>query len=374
MLHLTALLCVLLLTPPPVPGGAPFKPPLAPRNPPGTRPGTPPLGPAGKQPPATPTTPSQPAAPKTPAPAKTADTQPSQPSQPAEEAKSPVATVAETDLVLLDTKLLVPKLDAMHDVQPLSGVIGRCPASVTTAVPALPDQSGVLSWQADPDQVKLMARNAAGQSSVLCVLRWKGASLEWSWSRCSQSSFTQAVADAERMLRWMTIQITLEGGKHKLGTAAAQRVVRTLPGYGESAIMQLPPVRGLVVVPDASGVWTITPAGGGQTIHLESAAGSLDIRVDTQQRRLVADFSGGGGSVTVAELKQTIAERNKELQRATPDEKLLIEAEIQKLKNDLATAEAEARKHAPWAPLPVLRLQDEVGRVVAVLELQVKQS
>lgn len=368
MLHLTTLLCVLLLTPPPVPGGAPFKPPLAPRNPPGTRPNTPPLGPGGKQPPATPTTPSQP---KAPGPTKPADTQPS---QPAEDAKPPVATVADTDLVILDTKLLVPKLDAMHDVQPLSGVIGRCPSSVVSAVPALPDQSGVLTWQTDPDQVRLMARNAAGQSSVLGVLRWKGASLEWSWSRCSQSSFTQAVADAERLLRWMTIRITLEGGKQKLGTAAAQRVVRTLPGFGESAIMQLPPVRGLVVVPEASAVWTVTPPGGGQTIHLESASGGLDIRVDTQQRRLVADFSAAGGSVTVAELKQTIADRTKELQRATPDEKLLIEAEIQKLKNELAAAEAEAHKRAPWSPLPVLRMQDEVGRVVAVLELQVKGS
>ncbi len=269
----------------------------------------------------------------------------------------------------LDPKGLVPKLDALQDVQPGSATIARCQASVARAVPSLDVPVSWLSWRVDADSVALLARDDSDRTAVLAQLRWRGPVLEWHWARVSATSFAKAVREAERVLPWMTILVTQEGGSQIVMMAPPTRAQRSFRANGAFTTLVPGAVgRALVLGVDADPAWAVESAGA-NSLRLTCAAGAVLASLD-QTGKVRAEIEPPGG-FALAELRKLITERQQEMRRASPEERPIIEAEIAELRAKLVDLESRARvPSVPWPPMPTLRVHDSVGREFAVLDLK----
>ncbi|MBL9141233.1 MAG: hypothetical protein JNK53_05145 [Phycisphaerae bacterium] len=282
---------------------------------------------------------------------------------------APVPPAPAPTLVPMDTKGLAPKRDSMQDVQPALAILGRCPASVARAVPSIDVPVSWLSWRVDPDSVALVARGEGDRSAVLAHLRWRGAVIEWHWARASATSFSKAVLEAERVLPWMTVQVTLEGGASALMLAEPTRVQRALR-VGVPVSVTVPGAQGRVLSlqADSDPAWA-AEAPDARTARLTCAAGVVLASVDAAGRVRVEIEPPGG--IAITDLRKQITERQQEMRRASEEERPLIEGEIAQLRAKLVELEALARvAHVPWPPLPTLRVRDASDREFCVLDLR----
>jgi hypothetical protein len=269
----------------------------------------------------------------------------------------------------LDVKPLTPKIDSLQDVQPSSGVLARCTGAIVRAVPSFDQPATFLSWRVEPDHVALVAKDDGERSAVLAQLRWQGAALEWNWARASSTTFAKALLEAERALPWVTIRVSLEGDATVLLTAPPVVVRKKLsPAAPVVTLVPGAPGRTFTLHAAESTDWTAAPSNAGGLVFTCSV-GSVTAALDQPGRIRVEIVPPGG--LAIADIRKRISERTQELRRASPDEKRIIEGEIDDLRSTLATLEQEARAPRPaWPALPVLQVRDAQGRTYAILELQ----
>lgn len=279
--------------------------------------------------------------------------------------------VATAGTAWFDIKPLTPKLDAMRDVQPATGVLARCTLGILRAVPSFDGTANLLSWRVEGDHVALVAKGTNDRSAVLANLNWRGPTLEWQWARCSATSFTQALAEAERLLPWMAIRATLDDQSVVLLSAQPLHVVKTF-SQNSPVTVNVPGAAGRALslfAAEAPG-WTAAPGKAGE-LQFSCSVGQVNAAIEPSGRVRVEVEPPGG--IAISELRKQIAERTQELRRATPDEKRIIDAELEEMRARIVKLEKETRaQQVPWPALPTLRVRDANGRDFAVLELQPK--
>ncbi len=283
--------------------------------------------------------------------------------QPAQPPPSPAGSV------WMETKPLIPKVDSLQDVQPSSGVLARCSGTIVRAVPSFDQPATFLTWRVEPDHVALVAKDDGERSAVLAHLRWQGAALEWNWARASCTTFAKALREAERVLPWMTIRVSLEGDATVLLAAPPVLVHKKLsPSAPVITLVPGAPGRTFTLSAAESTDWTAAPGTSGGLVFTCSV-GSVSATLD-QSGRVRVEIDPPGG-LAITDVRKRISERTQELRRASPEEKRIIESELDDLRGKLAKLEQEARAPRPaWPALPVLQVRDTQGRTYAILELQ----
>jgi hypothetical protein len=264
-------------------------------------------------------------------------------------------------------------MDSMRDVQPGGGTLGRCTATVARAVPVFDEPATWLSWREDEDSVALVARGEGDRSAVLARLRWRGPLVEWQWARASATAFAKAVEEARRVLPWMTVRVTLEGGAQAELVAPPLRVERALRP-GAAAVVAVPggSGRALTVSADPAPGWTATAEPGG-VLRLACTAGVVRASMDATGRLRVE--LEPPINAAIVDLRRTVTDRQRELRDATDDERLIIEGEIARLRARIADLEAKARgPQAAWPAPPLLRVRSGAGREFAIVETRIEGS